>query len=74
MEKPARGLERIDIPIDLLEEKVDREMLQQLLLAVREVDYGSIEILIHNAKVVQIERRERFRANGNQTNGSHLGG
>ena len=23
--------------------------------------YGSVEITVHNAKVVQIERRERFR-------------
>ena len=69
MKKPAHGLEETDVPIDLLEGKIDREMLQQLLLAVREIDYGSIEILIHNAKVVQIERRERFRANGNHLSG-----
>ena len=74
MEKPAHGLEGNGSPIDLLAEKIDQKMLQQLLVAMGEIDYGSIEILIHNAKVVQIERRERFRANGNPANGSHLSG
>lgn len=26
--------------------------------------YGSVEIIVHNARVVQIERRERFRPEG----------
>lgn len=74
MKKPAHGLEESVVLDGLLEEKIDREMLQQLLLAVREVDYGSIEILIHNSRVVQVERRERFRANGSHANGNHLNG
>ena len=32
-----------------------------ILQAVRSIRYGSIEIVVHNAKVVQIERREKLR-------------
>lgn len=74
MKKPAHGLAGSDVSIDLMEEKIDQEMLQQLLLAVREIDYGSIEILIHNSRVVQIECRERFRTNGSHANGNHFSG
>lgn len=34
------------------------ETLQSLLAGLR---YGSVEITVHNARIVQIERRERFR-------------
>ena len=33
----------------------------EILRAVREVRYGSVEITIHDARVVQIERREKVR-------------
>lgn len=34
---------------------------QQILRAIRDVRYGSVEITIHDAKVVQIERKEKIR-------------
>lgn len=34
---------------------------QQILHAIRDVRYGSVEIIIHNSKVVQIERKEKIR-------------
>lgn len=37
---------------------------QEILRAVRDVRYGSVEIIIHNSKVVQIERKEKIRLNG----------
>jgi hypothetical protein len=33
----------------------------EILRAVREVRYGSVEITIHDSRVVQIERREKVR-------------
>jgi hypothetical protein len=36
---------------------VERRILQ----AVRSLEYGSIEIVVHDARVVQIERREKVR-------------
>ncbi len=37
--------------------EADRRILQ----AVREVAYGSVEITIHNHRIVQVERREKIR-------------
>jgi len=36
---------------------VDRRILE----AVRSLDYGSVEIVVHDSQVVQIERREKVR-------------
>lgn len=33
----------------------------RILRAVREVAFGSVEITIHNSRVVQVERREKIR-------------
>jgi hypothetical protein len=33
----------------------------RILRAVRDVAYGSVEITIHNRRVVQVERREKIR-------------
>lgn len=41
---------------------VEREILRQ----VRSLAYGSIEIQVHDARVVQIERRERVRFDGSR--------
>ena len=37
------------------------EIADQIALALQGIQYGSVEIVIHNGKVVQIERREKFR-------------
>ena len=34
---------------------------QEILRAVREVRFGSVEIIIHDSRVVQVERREKVR-------------
>lgn len=34
---------------------------QQILKAIREIRYGSVEIVIHDSRVVQIERKEKIR-------------
>lgn len=34
---------------------------QQILLALSGIRYGSVEIIIHDSKVVQIERKEKMR-------------
>jgi hypothetical protein len=40
---------------------------QQILRAIRDVRYGSVEIIIHDAKVVQIERKEKIRLGNDKT-------
>lgn len=34
---------------------------QEILRAVRNVRFGSVEIVIHDSNVVQVERREKIR-------------
>lgn len=34
---------------------------RQILLAIKNIRYGSVEIIIHDSKVVQIERKEKVR-------------
>jgi len=42
-------------------EEVDQRVVQEILLAIRSIGYGSIEVIIHDSRVVQIERREKVR-------------
>ena len=39
----------------------EETLLQQIRLALSGIRYGSVEITIHNSKVVQIERKEKLR-------------
>ena len=38
-----------------------RETTERILQAVQSLEYGSVEIVVHDSRVVQIERRERVR-------------
>ena len=42
-------------------EVVPREVLDALARLVREVRFGSIEIVVHEGRITQIERREKVR-------------
>ena len=37
------------------------ELEQHILRAIKNVRYGSVEIIIHDSQVVQIERKEKIR-------------
>jgi len=39
----------------------DAALLRQVTAAIRGIRYGSVEIVIHDSRVVQVERREKFR-------------
>jgi hypothetical protein len=39
----------------------DPKVVSEVLRAIRHIRFGSVEILIHDAKVVQIERKEKMR-------------
>jgi hypothetical protein len=39
----------------------EETLLQQIRLALSGIRYGSVEITIHDSKVVQIERKEKLR-------------
>lgn len=49
---------------DILKEHAGIEapdLVQQVLRALRGIRYGSIELLVHDGRVVQIERKEKLR-------------
>ncbi len=35
--------------------------IREIVRSVRSVNYGSVEIVIQNSRIVQIERKEKFR-------------
>jgi hypothetical protein len=39
-------------------------VLEEIERAIRTVAYGSVEVIIQNSRVVQIERKEKFRFSG----------
>ncbi len=41
-----------------------QDVEQEILLAVKGVRYGSVEVIIHDSRVVQIERKEKVRFDG----------
>jgi hypothetical protein len=52
-----------------LDKERSPDIEQQILRAIKNVRYGSVEIIIHDSKVVQIERKEKIRLdNGNSGN------
>ncbi len=40
---------------------LDPSLLRELAAALRDLRYGTVEIVVHDARVVQLERRERVR-------------
>ncbi len=42
-------------------DETQRQLTQQILRALQEIRYGSVEIVIHDSQVVQIERKEKIR-------------
>lgn len=52
------------ITMDAVEQsnpKNQQNIEQAILLALKSVRFGSVEIIIHDSKVVQIERKEKMR-------------
>ena len=47
---------------------VDAHTAGLILEAVAALQYGSVEVVIHDGKVVQIDKRERVRLGKNQVN------
>ncbi|SFD97971.1 YezD family protein [Nitrosomonas sp. Nm166] len=43
--------------------RIPTDVAQEILRTVASIEYGSIEIVIHEGKVVQIECREKIRVN-----------
>jgi hypothetical protein len=39
----------------------DPEIALEILRAVRDIHYGSVEVIVHDGRIVQIERKEKIR-------------
>lgn len=39
----------------------DEEVVRQIVVAIKKIRFGSVEIVVHDSKVVQIESREKIR-------------
>lgn len=59
------GLELKLVAAERAVKRVSADIAQEVLRAVTSIDYGSVEILIHEGKVVQIECREKIRVSQN---------
>jgi hypothetical protein len=65
--KGVPGLQRenkMDTPLQQANGLVDetlRHMTQQIIRALQDIRYGSVEIIIHDSRIVQIERKEKIR-------------
>ena len=47
------------------DKKIPFDVAQEILRVVASIEYGSVEVVIHENKVVQIECREKIRVNQN---------
>ncbi|NOT23566.1 MAG: YezD family protein [Nitrospiraceae bacterium] len=39
----------------------NQDIAQKILLAIKDLRFGSVEVIIHDSKIVQIERKEKIR-------------
>lgn len=45
----------------------EQELIRHILQAVKNINYGYVEIIIQNYKVVQIDKTEKIRFDGQKT-------
>lgn len=52
--------------------RIPGDVQQRILGAIADIEYGSVEVVVHDGKVVQIECREKIRVDRHQPgNGRH---
>ena len=55
------GLEERQAESERVGKQIPMDIKQRILLAIANIEYGSVEIIVHAGKVVQIECREKTR-------------
>ena len=45
----------------------NQDIANRILLAIKDIRFGSVEVVIHDSKVVQIERKEKIRFDTHQS-------
>ncbi len=53
----------IEVPLAMRDtnRRVPAEIAQEILRAIAAIEYGSVEVVVHEGKVMQIECREKIR-------------
>jgi len=41
--------------------KIDRRIIDEIVQAIQGIEYGEVTIILHDSKVVQIEKKEKKR-------------
>lgn len=52
--------------VDLSEPEHHQEIAAHIISILKAIRYGSIEIVVHDGRVVQIDRHEKFRVKAGQ--------
>ena len=47
--------------MDKLRKEIDQKILDEIVKAIQQINYGEVVITIHNSKIVQIEKKEKKR-------------
>ena len=42
-------------------QQLNQDIAHRILLAIKDLRFGSVEVIIHDSKIVQIERKEKIR-------------
>jgi hypothetical protein len=42
-------------------QELNQDIAHRILLAIKDLRFGSVEVIIHDSRVVQIERKEKIR-------------
>ena len=50
---------------------VEKELMQELLLALRTIRFGSVVLTMHDGRLVEIQKTERIRTNGSREKSVH---
>lgn len=45
----------------MLKSKIDKEWIERIIRSLEDLEYGSVQIIVHDSQITQIERLEKFR-------------
>jgi hypothetical protein len=51
----------LELDSHVLKSKDSKEIAEHIAIILKEIRFGSIEIIVHDGRIVQIDKRERFR-------------
>lgn len=51
----------LELDSRVLKSKDSKEIAEHIATILKEIRFGSIEIIVHDGRIVQIDKRERFR-------------